>query len=188
MHKQKPLPGDIFTDEDLIALPIAVRLTAIGLRMHADDQGRESTTPWRVKSAIWPGNPEVTEDDLIEHLLLLDAAGYVGIYSVGDRTYYQVRDWPAPSHPAPSQHPAPPADLFQRAAGISPEARSAWEREREGERGWESAPESPAGVPPSPFCKVHQPNGTRQACRHCGTARLAHEQYLHESRQRTGDE
>ena len=187
MHKLKPLPGDIFTDEDLIALPIVVRMTGIGLRMHADDQGRESTTPWRVKAAIWPGNPEITEDDLIEHMLALDAARYIGIYSVGDRTYYQMRDWPAPSHPAPSQHPPPPPGLFQRAAGMPLEARSAWEREREGEREGEWGFEGgPAGMPPSPFCKIHQPNGTRQNCRHCGTARLAHEQFLYESRHNAG--
>ncbi len=176
------LPPDIFTDEDLIALPIDVRLTAIGLRMHADDHGRETTTPWMVRAAIWPGHPEMTEDVLIEHMLTLDDAGYIGIYSAGERTYYALRDWPSVSHPAPSRHPAPPADLFRNRSGTGPDSFSAGERgsERERETSEEWREESPAGIPPSPFCRIHQPYGTERNCRHCGTARLAHEQWLRE--------
>lgn len=185
MEKQKPLPADIFTDEDLIALPVAVRMTGIGLRMHADDHGRESTTLWRVRAGVWPGNPEFTDEVLTDHLLMLDDAGYIGVYSVEDRTFYQVRVWPAPSHPRPSRIPAPPLDLFQRFAGSSPAGRSAWEGESEGDESeWGESGGSLAGIPPSAFCKLHQPHGTRANCRHCGTARLAQEQWIrqHEDR------
>lgn len=180
MSRQRALPPDIFTDEDLIALPIEVRMTGVGLRLNADDQGRESTTTWMLRSAIWPGNPEISDDVLIDHLLQLDAAGYIGLYHHGGRTYYVLREWPSVSHAAPSKHPAPPADLFRNRSGTSPEEFSAWEREREG--GGVSAGERPDGVPPSPFCRVHQPAGTEQDCRHCGTARLAHDQWLREHR------
>ncbi len=153
-------------------------MTAIGLRMQADDHGRESTTPWLVKSAIWPGNPEITEALIEDHLLLLDEAGYITIYCADGRTYYAVNDWPAVSHPAPSKHPPPPA-TFQRHSSGSLENFSAWEREG-GES--EGGAERPAGILPSPFCKLHQPSGTRANCRHCGTARLAHEQAVEERR------
>ena len=176
------LPPDIFTDEDLIEMPLAVRLTAIGLRMHADDQGRETTTPRMLVASIWPVDPDMDEETIVDHLLALDDAGYIGIYDAGGRSYYALRDWPSVSHAAPSKHPPPPAGLFRIRSGASPEDFSAWEREgaRERERATEWGEESPAGIPPSPFCRVHQPRGTERNCRHCGTARLAHEQWLRE--------
>lgn len=186
MSKQRQLPPDIFTDEHLLALPIEARMTAIGLRMHADDFGRESAIPRKILGNVWPENPEITEDMIIDHLLLLDGVGYIGIYSVGPRTYYAVRIWPAVSHPNPSGYPPPPPELFQKFAGDPLANFSAWEREgeREGEEPGEGGEESPrwrsSGIPPSPFCKVHQPNGIRGNCRHCGTARLAHEQWIFE--------
>ncbi|MCU1418696.1 MAG: hypothetical protein JWP32_2870 [Schumannella sp.] len=187
MSRQRALPPDIFTDEDLMLLAPEVRLTGIGLRLHADDEGRESTTWWMLKASIWPGHPEITEDVLVDHLLLLDAAGYIGIYQAAGRTYYAVREWPSVSHREPSKHPAPPADLFRNRSGTSPEDFPAWERE--GGRGREGAAERPAGMPPSPFCRVHQPLGTEADCRHCGTARLAHDQWLREHREdSTSDE
>ncbi|MCC2030637.1 hypothetical protein [Microbacterium allomyrinae] len=181
--KLRPTPPDLWTDEDLISLPLEVKWTALGLRMHADDHGRETCTDWKLRPSIWPG-ASLTEDDLTEHLLILDAAGYIGIYAEGGRTYYQVREWPSVSHPLRSKHPAPPPDLFQRAAGDPLAGRSAWEREGEGE--WASEGESPgarlAGFPPSPFCKVHHPHGTTNDCRHCGTARNAAKVWEQENR------
>lgn len=177
--KLRPIPPDLWTDEDLIALPLPVKWTAVALRMHADDHGRETVTDWMLRPSLWPGDP-ITADDLVEHLLMLDEVGYVGLYSDERRTYYQVRDWPSVSHPRDSRHPAPPPDLFQRFAGGSPAARSAWEGD--GERGSSGDRERPASVPPSPFCRVHQPNGTEEDCRHCGTARLANQQWLAEER------
>lgn len=182
MSRQRALPPDIFTDEDLMVLPAKVRLTAIGLRMHADDEGRESTTWWMLKASIWPGHPEVTEEVLVDHLLRLDDVGYIGLYESGGRTYYAIRDWPSVSHREPSKCPPPPADLFRKRSGSSPEDFPAGERERERESEWgrEGASERTAGLPPSPFCRFHQPRGTEAKCRHCGTARLAHDQWLRE--------
>lgn len=177
MSKMRPLPHDLWTDEDLIALPLTVKWTAVGLRMHADDEGRESVTDWMLRPSIWPGDADMTEELLVDHLLLLAEAGVIGLFESGGRTYYQMRSWPSVSHPQQSKHPQPPPELFQNFAGSPPEDFSAGEGER-GERG--TSEESPAGIPPSPFCLVHQPNGTRQNCRHCGTARLAHEQWLRE--------
>ncbi|KQR90997.1 MAG: hypothetical protein J0I33_13805 [Microbacterium ginsengisoli] len=182
--KQRAIPPDLWLDEDLIALPLAVKWTAIGLRMHADDEGRETTTDWMLRPSLWPGDP-LSTDDLIEHLLLLDDLGYVGIYAAGGRTYYQVREWPAVSHPKRSRHPAPPPELFQRAAGDPLEDRSAWGGEGEGGEWGESGGSGsrPAGLPPSPFCRVHQPAGTGGApCRHCGDARRAHDFFNQERR------
>ncbi|MGV3712240.1 hypothetical protein [Pseudolysinimonas sp.] len=173
MSRQRAVPPDIFTDEDLMQLPIPVRLTAIGLRLHADDHGRESTTTALLKASLYPTTEEISEEEIVEHLLLLDEAGYIGIYADGSRSYYALADWPAAQHPKASKFPPPPPETFMKTSGSPPEDVMAWEREGEG-----ASEGGPAGVPPSPFCPVHRPNGTRRDCRHCGTARLAHEQHL----------
>ena len=178
-NKQKTIPPELFRDEDLMSLDDAVIRTAFGLYFDADDSGRESTTEWRLKAALWPHRPEVTEETIVDHLLILAEVGYLGIYTAQDRTYYQIRKWASQSHPDPSKHPAPPPELFRNLSGTNPENFSAGEREGAG--GGSSTGEwveRPPGMPPSPFCPIHQPNGTRANCRHCGTARLAHEQYF----------
>lgn len=189
MSKQRLMPLDLFTDETLMELPLALRWTAIALRMNADDSGRESANARLVKAATWPLDESMTVEVIEDHLLELDALGVIGIYNVGARTYYAMAVWPAVSHPVPSILPVPPLAVRQRFASGPLASRSAGEREgeresageREGEGASESAgSEGPAGVPPSPFCKLHQPSGTRSNCRHCGTARLAQEQWIHE--------
>ena len=177
MSRIRALPPDIFADEDLMALPIAARMTGIGLRLHADDYGRETTNTMLLKASLWPATDEITEETLVEHLLQLDEAGYIVLYSDGAKSYYAIVDWPATSHPKPSKCPPPPPAAFQRSAGEPLDDRSAWEREG-GSEG-----EARAGIPPSPFCRIHQPAGTRRDCRHCGTARLAHEQWVRENRE-----
>lgn len=178
MSRQRALPPDIFTDELLLNLPLEVRWTAIGLRMHADDFGRETANARLIASSVWPLNPEMTDETVEEHLLDLDEAGYIVIYAAAGRTFYAIADWPSVSHPVRSKFPPPPERL-QSASGASPEHFSAVEGEREW-RASGGAGEGPAGIPPSPFCKLHQPSGTHANCRHCGTARLAHEQWLRE--------
>lgn len=183
MNKQRMVPPDIFTDERFTDLPREARLTAVGLRFLADDFGREAAIPRKILGEVWPDDPEITEEMVVDHLLMLDGAGYIGIYSVGARTYYTVRVWPAVSHPNPSRFPTPPPELFQKFSGDPLANFSALEGEGEGdEGGWgepgERGPERPSGIPPSPFCKIHQPNGTNSDCRHCGTARLANADWI----------
>jgi hypothetical protein len=180
----RPLPVDLFTDEHLIELPLLVKWTAVGLRQYADDQGREQVNSRLLKAAIWPLHEEVTPQVIDDHLLLLDEIGYIGIYASSGRNLYSMASWVVVSHPKPSRFPAPPPDLFRNASGSFPESFSAGEREGERERASEGewAPEgAPSGsqleVPPSPFCKLHRPSGTTSNCRHCGTARLANEQW-----------
>jgi len=187
------LPPDIFTDELLMDLDIELKWTAIGLRMNADDHGRESANPRLVAAAVWPLDSSKTSAVIEDHLLALDYAGYIGLYNVDGRTYYALADWPAVSHAARSRLPAPPPGTFRKSSGGSPEFLSAGERGREREREWvsegaEGDEERPAGIPPSAFCKMHQPAGTKDNCRHCGTARLAQKQWEDEQRAAAHDD
>lgn len=189
IDRQVPIPPEVFTDEALMEQPLPLRFTLFGLRMFADSQGREWATPARLKAALYLYNAEVSERLIEEHLLWLDAEGYLTLYLHDDRFVYAIADWPSISHAKPSRFPPPPSDRSSRGSLESFSAREREEREERESRGesaegvWgvsESAwEESPDGTVPSPFCPAH-PRGTQQRCRNCGTARLAQEQWLRE--------
>lgn len=184
VSKQRPMPPHPWNEEPLLSMDDSLFRTMVGLRMLADDHGRGTCTDWMVRPDLYRGRPEVTEDTLVDHFLQLHDLGEIGIYYAGDRSFYVMRVWPAVSHPAPSKFPAPPLELFQRFAGTEPDGFSAVEREGAGERGGAGeATSGGSGVAPSPFCLVHQPAGTREDCRHCGTARLAAREFERARRQ-----
>lgn len=186
MTRRRYVTPETFGREDLLSLPPAVRLTEVGMRMYADDEGRERMTPALLRASLYPLNPEITDEAITDHLLQLDAAGCIVIYDASGRTYYAMTDWPTVDRPTRSKHPEPPAEPFANESRSPREPFVAGERGREregeGESGWEAA----AGVsasrspreddPPSPFCRAH-PEGTEHPCRGCGTARLRHRQW-----------
>jgi hypothetical protein len=188
MKRKRDILPEMFRNEDLLSLSVATRLTAVGLRLYADDHGRESTTPALIKAALWPMDEEITDSVIITHLLELAYADYLAIYQVGPRSYFQLTEWPRVDHPAVSR--IPPAPL-RNPSGNVPDGFAAGEGERresgeggEGEGAWRDAEwvrESVEGEnsrtdpdsPPSPFCRSH-PQGINAPCRNCGTARLRH--------------
>lgn len=171
ISRQRPVPPEDFTFQEFFSLPAAVRTTMTGLRMHADDQGRENANERLLWSSIWPLSTEVHEDDLLDHLLILAELDWLILYSAGGRTYFQIVHWPKVDRPNPSRLPAPPSrtarDSFAAVEGESARAS-------------ESAEGGPSrmipGLGPSPFCIEH-PNGINEPCRDCGTARLRHERW-----------
>ncbi len=175
------MPPEAFLNPQLLALSPAVRLTEIGLRMYADNFGREQAISRLLVAAIYPMDREMSESTIDEHLLQLADAGVICVYAAGPRrdTFYQFVEWPAVSHAGKSKHPAPP-EGFRNGSGTVP---------GEGERGREGAGESgpdptPSGTvpdpdaPPPPFCRTHLPTlGTEEPCQPCGRARLARKYY-----------
>ncbi|MEB0201984.1 hypothetical protein QN354_09470 [Cryobacterium sp. 5I3] len=190
MTRKRDLLPEMFRNEDLLALSVQTRLTAIGLRLYADDHGRETATAALIKAALWPLDTDVTDATINGHLIELDDAGYLDLYQIGPRTYFQVVEWPRVDHPAVSKIPEAPARDSSRtarepfAAGEGEREEKESERYSEGEGAWRDAEgaESAEGgysrtvredLPPSPFCRSH-PEGTDKPCRNCGTARLRH--------------
>ncbi|GAB2613676.1 hypothetical protein [Pseudactinotalea suaedae] len=184
----------MFSDEALMELPPAVRLTGLGLRFYADDEGRGSANPTLIKASLWPLDQDTSETDIEEHLVALEDAGYIHLYSVDGRTYIALDEWPATDRGAASRLPPPP-DPPDPPALASP---SRGPREvlavveegegREGGGAGEEAPgggggprEAPARLPtgePSPFCSKHQPYGTERPCGGCAAARTKHRMWL----------
>ena len=200
--KQRAIPPSMFREERLMELPPLVRLTGLGLRFYVDDQGRGSANPGWIKSHLWPLDREVTEDTIDAHLIALEDAGYITLYSAGKRTYLALNDWPSDSRGDPSEYPAPPSDkgacnlqatctqdarnshagCTQAAGDLHATRTVVGERgeeerrggQREEARGSEArGPLPPLDQEPSPFCVKH-PSGTDRPCGPCGTARTRH--------------
>lgn len=193
ISRQRSVPPEIFTDEALAQLPPAVRFTAVGLRMHADDSGRENANTRLLWSSLYPLSTEVTEDDLTEHLLLLAYCAEIVLYTVGERTYYQMVDWPKVDHPKPSRLPQPPPDDLANASRADreeprePFAAVGEERAGEGAEPGEAPSRTDRDAPRSPFCPKH-PEGTLTPCGPCGTARMQHEMDVANLRRKAAEE
>lgn len=173
-NSMRPLPPDLLLERRLSTLPVEVRWTAIGLRMYADDHGREVFDPHLLRAAIWPADPHITTPIVEDHVLLLDEVGYIVIYPAAGETLYALARWGKISHAAPSYYPPPPPEVLRKVSRFALDRNPAVE----GESAWEGDEGEGAGHPgidpdkfPSPFCSQH-PLGTDDDCRACGTARL----------------
>lgn len=182
ISRQRALPPELFTDPSLLALPAAVRLTLVGLYMHADDSGREVAHERLLWAHLWPESEEVLEEHMPDHLLLIAETSFVVLYGAAGKTHYQLILWPKVDRPKPSKLPPPPADLLAKASRIIREGThesfaAGGEREESGEeRSEESAGRSRSfrdALGPEPWCPDH-PGGTFTPCGPCGTARMQH--------------
>jgi DNA-binding transcriptional ArsR family regulator len=168
-------------DEDLGSLPLAVRFTYLGLKMFADDQGRESATAARIRAALYTLDETVTDETIDEHLVMLADAGLITLYVVGARTYFAIEEWPRVDQAKPSRIPEPP---IRTTSGSRPDDVAVVGEEGREEREAPGEPGATSGSPlePSPFCSKH-PDGTEQPCGGCGTARKRHELWVRRQRQ-----
>lgn len=107
-NRARSLPPSDFTDPKLAALPALVRLTAAGLRMFADDEGRGLVRLRSMIAEMYEYDLSVTESVVEEHLLLLDDAGWLTLYQADGMSLFQIRYWPPVAHMRPSDLPPPP--------------------------------------------------------------------------------
>lgn len=169
-------------------LPPALRATAEGLRMHADDHGRGRVELRQILADVYPQQSDVTESVLVDHLLELAEADVLVLYedSRGE-SLYEFTLWGRIDRPTRSEIPEPPE--FARRSRETRESllagERAGEREREsrGEGERESAGETPSArmsrevLPPDPFCADH-PDGVLDPCIACQNARLRNKRFL----------
>lgn len=189
MTRQRAVTPETFALPALVKLPPAVRLTEVGLRMHADDHGRGRVRLRHILADVFPETSEITEAVLVDHLLQLAEADVIVLYEDGDESCFEFVDWPRVDRAGKSNvPPAPPRARSSRRSRESFVAGES-EREREGESGrereWASESESerePAsrmsreGLPPDPFCAEH-PGGVEFPCIACQNARLRNQHY-----------
>lgn len=199
INRQRQLPGDDFTNKDLVVLSSMVRHLATSLRMMADPAGRGVLDPLLIRAEAWPAGPDGVEwpsvDDVETFLLELAQAGWLRMYPDPDGTgvelFQILARWPKVQKEGEPQHAPPPPESRTIPPFLTPAVGgvSAGERERtcEGvsERAgaglsrttFENTPPTPAPstrlkLTPSPFCSVHPGGPPEQLdCRDCGTAR-----------------
>lgn len=180
--RQRSVTPDAFLSPKLLRMPPETRLMEIGLRLYADNYGREMVDAGLLRAAIFPLNRDIQEAEINRMLWELDEAGAMVLYDVSGESYYQLTEWPAVQHPGPrSRHPEPPEDSHEPFMNASRGSHGEGEGERV--RAGESARGSGGGFQdqahaPSPFCEAHRATGgTDQACRGCGRARLQRKVY-----------
>lgn len=167
------------------SLPPMVRVTAEGLRMHADDHGRGWVEFRQILADVWPETSEVTESVLVDHLLILAEADVIVLYEHRGRSCYAFTEWARVDRANTTRVPDPPP--FAR---VSRESREEFvagergsERERESARAGESGRETQSArmsreeLPPDPFCPDH-PGGVLEPCIACQNARLRNKHFL----------
>lgn len=74
-------------------LPIATRMTFIGLWTYVDDEGRGVDDARLVKAELWPLDKSYTIKKVEHDLNLLYAKGLIRRYSVGTRDYLAISNW-----------------------------------------------------------------------------------------------
>lgn len=189
LTRQRAVTPEIFAHPALVRLPPAVRLTEVGLRMHADDHGRGRVRLRAILADLFPETSEITETVLVDHLLALAEADVITLYDDAEGSCFEFVDWPKVDRAGKPTAPAAPS--FARSSRRSRESfvagESERERERESGREWagESGREgegeatsrmSREGLPPDPFCHEH-PGGIEFPCIACQNARLRNQHY-----------
>ncbi|MDF2920515.1 MAG: hypothetical protein K0S70_4733 [Microbacterium sp.] len=196
MTRRRTVTPEGYSREELLSLPPEVRLTEISLRLYADDHGRERVNSRLMLASFYPLDRDMTDQTIVEHLLMLDDAGCLTLYDLDGATFYAMSEWPSVDRAKDSRFPSPPplasASRGSRESFVAGERES--ERASEGAGEWESGPaRTDRDSPPSPFCLAHrETGGTDDPCRGCGRARLQRKVWDDEQiaarQSRSGDE
>lgn len=125
MARIRTIKPSFFTSHSNADLPVATRLTYIGLWTYCDDSGRGVDDARLVKAAIWPLDDNYTARKVEKDLTYLATAGKILRYEVNGRRYLSVVDWEHQkiSHPTKSNLPDPPepSGVALEDSGAAPE-------------------------------------------------------------------
>ena len=110
MASKRMLQSGLFEDDFIGSLNFFERLLWIGLfGVVADDQGRFWKNTIKIRSAIFPYDPEITDEDIMRAIEMYSQAGKLIQYEVGIKIVCQLSSWwkhQKPSWVAPSKYPA----------------------------------------------------------------------------------
>lgn len=127
MARIRTIKPEFFTSEAIASLPLAARLTFIGLWTHADDYGRLVDNPRIIKGAIWPLDDDVTPTDVSLHIHMLVDLGLLARYEAEGRRYLHVCNWEEHqkmNRKAAAKHPAPPESTGTQCDSSAPAVRT----------------------------------------------------------------
>lgn len=111
MARIRTIKPEFFTSETIASLPVAARLTFIGLWTQADDHGRLVDNSRIIKGALWPLDDDVTPADVSLHIHMLVDAGMLERYEVDGKRYLLILGWHHQriNRKSEPRHPAPPS-------------------------------------------------------------------------------
>jgi hypothetical protein len=159
MARIRTIKPEFWASEQIMECSRNARLLFIGLWNFCDDAGRAPWKPRQIKAQVFPGDDDVTSDDVLGWLRELSANGLIMRYVHDDAEFFAVTGWhhqridkpQKPKYPAPvcdhsTNNPRPlPPDRKGR-EGIGEEGSVADAREAEAP---EPKPEPPAPAAPS---------------------------------------
>lgn len=93
MARIRTIKPDFFTSLTVTQLPVAARLTFIGLWTHVDDEGRCVAEARLIAAAVWPLDDNIAAATVAGHLDDLERLGLIARYTVNGRPYLQVCGW-----------------------------------------------------------------------------------------------
>lgn len=182
--------------ERYLSMPRDLRLFLLSLLIYADQKGREEAKSLTLREALYEFDDDLTTDTIDEWLLALESRGWLVLYVVGRRMFFEINPvaWAlfvsvdkreAPPHPEPPDR-APVATQsaswggLGASSGDSPgglrgdSGRSAAEGKGEEGSGWMSDPD----LPPPQGCPKHPNNTGLIRCGPCAGARKIHERFI----------
>ena len=194
---QRRISGADLEFPGYLRAPHEAKPTAIGLWTKATDvEGRCLLVPELIAAAIYPG--EAATEQVILHVLMLEESGFLERYEHdGVEILSLCRPLKADTRGASSEYPPPPRGVPRNSAAMGgagarelAEARVRAEQAERAEEwaGWRERAERPA--PPRrpllldapPIGCVDHPNGRREDCGPCGTARRQHDRWVAQQR------
>ncbi|MFC1707176.1 hypothetical protein ACFL59_10235 [Planctomycetota bacterium] len=109
MARKRMISPSLWTDDSLIECSRDERLLFIGLISNADDEGRMPASPRSVKCCVFPGDDDLSLEDVDAWLGRLDNAGVIRLYEHSGKRYLYLHRWEAhQSIRKPSPSPLPP--------------------------------------------------------------------------------
>lgn len=117
MARYRTIKPELFADEALVEVPIEVRFLFIGLLPFVDDKGRRQYSPRRIKLEVFPGDDDVSFQQVDAWMKALDKANVIRIYEHDDTKYFWFPRFlrhqriDRPSHSYCPPHPDDPEPL-----------------------------------------------------------------------------
>ncbi len=100
MARTRDLRPGFFKNEQLCELPFANRLLFAGLWVIADRSGRLEDRPKRIHAELFPYDPDLNVDVMLEEL---DKRDFIYRYILNENSYIQIAKWHIHQHPHPKE-------------------------------------------------------------------------------------
>ncbi len=110
MARIRSIKPEFWTSEQVVECSTNARLLFIGMWNFADDQGRMTFSPKKIKAQVFPAD-DISVDDIRRMLDELSASALIHLYSIENAQYIQITGWHHQriDRPVKSKIPEPPS-------------------------------------------------------------------------------